>query len=114
MFHAEWGSVIESLQYGHCLVVLPLILDQGLNARLVVEQDLAVEVERGEDGSFSKNDVAESLTRAMVPNDGGGGGEAAALRSRAAEAAALFGDQKLNDYYIERFVECLKNNGIQK
>ncbi|PKI50319.1 hypothetical protein CRG98_029290 [Punica granatum] len=33
-----WGSVIETLQFGHCLVVLPLIIDQPLQARLLVEK----------------------------------------------------------------------------
>ncbi|BBG97570.1 UDP-Glycosyltransferase superfamily protein [Prunus dulcis] len=36
------------------LVVLTFIIDQPLNARLLVEKDLAVEVKRTEDGRFAK------------------------------------------------------------
>lgn len=108
LFHAGWGSVTETLQYGHSLVVLPFIVDQGLNSRYLVEKGLAIEVERSEDGSFSKDDIAQSLRRAMVPNVEDEGEALRLLRARAAEAAALFGDRELNGCYIERFVEYLK------
>ncbi|KAJ7007715.1 UDP-rhamnose:rhamnosyltransferase 1 [Populus alba x Populus x berolinensis] len=65
LFHSGWGSVIETLQYGLCLIVLPFIADQGLNARLLVEKGLAVEVDRKEDGSFTRHDIAKSLRLAM-------------------------------------------------
>ena len=58
--------MIETLQFGHCLVVLPFIIDQGLNARLLVEKGLVVEIEKGEDGSFRREDMAKSLRLAMV------------------------------------------------
>ncbi|KAL6290336.1 hypothetical protein ACE6H2_007846 [Prunus campanulata] len=60
LFHSGWGSVIETLQFGHVLVVLPFIIDQPLNARLLVEKDLAVEVKRTEDESFCKDDIAKT------------------------------------------------------
>ncbi|XP_059651367.1 putative UDP-rhamnose:rhamnosyltransferase 1 [Cornus florida] len=107
LFHSGWGSAIESLQFGHCLVVLPLILDQGLNARLLVEKGLAIEVERSEDGSFSRNDIAKSLREAMVSEEG------EQLRARAKEATAIFGDRELHDQYISEFVEYLRN-GVAK
>ena len=103
LFHSGWGSVIETLQFGHCLIVLPIIIDQGLNARLLVEKGLAVEVERREDGSFSREDIAKSLRLAMVSEEG------EKLRIHAREAAAIFGDPKLHqDHYIGGFVEYLK------
>ncbi|KAL3536782.1 hypothetical protein ACH5RR_000148 [Cinchona calisaya] len=109
LFHAGWGSVIEAMQYGHSLVLLPFVADQGLNARFLVEKRLAIEVERNdEDGWFSKDDIAESLRKAMGEN-----GEGEALRARAGEAAALFGDQELNEGYIEGLVEYLKIAGAQ-
>ncbi|XP_042495147.1 UDP-glycosyltransferase 91A1-like [Macadamia integrifolia] len=50
MFHAGWGSVIENLRYGHRLIVLPLVFDQILNARLLVDKGLGIQVEQNEDG----------------------------------------------------------------
>ena len=89
MFHSGWGSIIETLQFGHCLVVLPFIIDQGLNARLLVK-GLVVEIEKGKDGSFRREDMAKSLRVAMVSEEGEN------LRMRAREAAAIFGDSKLH------------------
>ncbi|GLT79682.1 hypothetical protein SLA2020_511620 [Shorea laevis] len=102
LFHSGRGSVIETLQFGHCLVVLPLIHDQPLNARVLVEKGLAVEIERSEDGSFTREGIAKALKLAMVSEEG------ESLRIRAKEATMVFGDQKLHDGYFDRFVEYLK------
>lgn len=58
------------LQFGHCLVVLPLIIDQPLNPRLLVERKIAVEVERSEDGSFTRDGTANALRLAMLSEEG--------------------------------------------
>ncbi|XP_009587012.1 putative UDP-rhamnose:rhamnosyltransferase 1 [Nicotiana tabacum] len=109
LFHGGWGSAIETLQHGHVLVVLPFVFDQGLNARLLVEKGVAIEVRRNEeDGSFSGNDIATSLREAIVSEEG------EELRARARKAAAIFGDQKLHDSYVKNFVEYMRSNGEMK
>ncbi|GKU96781.1 hypothetical protein SLEP1_g9975 [Rubroshorea leprosula] len=109
LFHSGWGSVIEILQFGHCLVVLPLIIDQPLNARLLVEKGLAIEVERSKDGSFTRYNIAESLRQAMLSEEG------QKLRDRAREAASVFGDHKLHqDHYVHELVKYLKNGVIKE
>ncbi|GFS29028.1 hypothetical protein Acr_00g0005050 [Actinidia rufa] len=107
LFHAGWGSVIETLQFGHTLVVLPFSGDHGFNARLVVEKGLAMEVDRGEDGSFKRDDIAKSLRQSMVSEEG------EEMRARSRAAAVFAGDRKLQDHYVEEFVEFLKN-GVGK
>ncbi|GAB4861687.1 hypothetical protein Ancab_036940 [Ancistrocladus abbreviatus] len=98
------GSIIEALQYGHVLVVLPFIIDQSLNATLAVDKGLAIEVERMEDGSFSRDDIAKALIRAMVEEEG------EKTRVCAGEAAAVFADRELHqDHYIGGLVEYLRN-----
>ncbi|KAK4379286.1 hypothetical protein RND71_001148 [Anisodus tanguticus] len=100
-----WGSVTESLQHGHVVVVLAFVYDQGFNARFLMEKGLGIAVERNEeDGSFSRNEITKALTYAMVSKEGEG------LRDRAKEAAAIFEDQNLHDSYIAKFIEYLKNN----
>ncbi|KAL6126251.1 hypothetical protein ACLB2K_074302 [Fragaria x ananassa] len=70
LFHSGWGSVIETLQFGHCLVVLHFMYYQPLNARLLVEKGLAAEVKRNKDGPFSREEIAKSLRLAMVEEEG--------------------------------------------
>ncbi|KAL6290338.1 hypothetical protein ACE6H2_007848 [Prunus campanulata] len=104
LFHSGWGSVIETLQFGHVLVVLPFIIEQPLNARLLVEKSLAVEVKRREDGSFCKDEMAKTLRHAMMAEEG------EQLRTNARKAAKIFGDQNLHQDYIGEFVTFLKRN----
>lgn len=100
------GSIVETLQHGRVVVVLPFVYDQGLNARLLVEKGLGIEVERNEEnGSFTRKDIAKALTYAMVSEEG------EEMRERAREAAAVFGDRQLHNSYTANFVECLKNKG---
>jgi UDP-N-acetylglucosamine:LPS N-acetylglucosamine transferase len=66
LFLPGWGSAIETLQFGNNLVALPFIVDQLLNARLLVEKGLAIEVKRNEDGTFTRYEIAKSLRQAMV------------------------------------------------
>ncbi|KAL6981997.1 hypothetical protein U1Q18_023615 [Sarracenia purpurea var. burkii] len=104
LFHAGWGSAIETLQFGHALVVLPFVLDQGLNARFLVEKGLAIEVERSsEDGSFRRNDIAKSLRQAMVAKEG------EEMKDRLRNAGTVAGNRELHDRYVGEFVEYLKN-----
>ncbi|TYJ04779.1 hypothetical protein E1A91_A12G116600v1, partial [Gossypium mustelinum] len=98
LFHAGWGSIIETLEFGHSLVVLPFVIDQPLNARLLVDKGLGVEIERSEDGSFSRDDIAKALRLAMVSAEG------EKLRIRTREAAQVFGNRDLHDSYFNRFV----------
>nr|AYA22039.1 UFGT7 [Fagopyrum tataricum] len=105
LLHSGWGSVIESLQYGHCLVVLPFITDQGLNARLLGDKGLAIEVDRREDGSFNRDDIARALMKAMVEEEG------KKIRASAMNVAQVFGDRKLHESYIDELVEYMKVAG---
>ncbi|GLT42122.1 hypothetical protein SLA2020_161420 [Shorea laevis] len=108
LFHSGWGSVIETLQFGHSLILLPFIIDQPLNARVLVDKGLAVEVERREDGSFSREGVAQALRLAMVSEEG------ESLRIKAREAERVFGDLELHDSYLGRFVEYLKKGAKEQ
>ncbi|XP_058754309.1 putative UDP-rhamnose:rhamnosyltransferase 1 [Vicia villosa] len=108
LFHSGWGSAIETLQFGNNLVVLPFIVDQPLNARLLVDKGLAIEVKRNEDGTFTRYEIAKSLRHAMVLEEG------EELRAKTREAAAIVGNLKLHqDHYIAEFVKFLKD-GIKK
>ncbi|KAL6012623.1 hypothetical protein ACLOJK_003112 [Asimina triloba] len=103
LFHAGWSSIIETLQHGHVAVVLPLANCQTLDARHLVDEGLAIQVQVNRDGSFHRDVIARSLRRAMIEEEG------QKLRRRAMEMKHVFGDQKLHQDYINRFIDFLKS-----
>ncbi|KAL0318882.1 UNVERIFIED_CONTAM: UDP-glycosyltransferase 91D2 [Sesamum angustifolium] len=50
--HCGWSSIVEGLMFGHPLITLSFLVDQGLNSRVVVEKQLGIEIPRNDqDGS---------------------------------------------------------------
>ncbi|KAL0415659.1 UNVERIFIED_CONTAM: putative UDP-rhamnose:rhamnosyltransferase 1 [Sesamum latifolium] len=102
--HCGWSSIVEGLMFGRPLVMLPFQIDQGLNARVLADKQVGMEVPRNEhDGSYTRNAVAESVRMVMV--DGVG----RKLRDTAKATSAQFGDRELHDGYLDNFVEYLEN-----
>jgi hypothetical protein len=107
--HAGWNSVTEGLARGVRLVLLPLLFDQGLNARHLVEKKMGVEVARDEDdGSFTAEDVAAALRRVMV------GDEGQEFGAKAQELAEVVGNDEVNDQCVRDFLRCLSEYGRQQ
>ncbi|OVA16931.1 UDP-glucuronosyl/UDP-glucosyltransferase [Macleaya cordata] len=103
LFHSGWGTIVESLSYGHAQILMPMMADQGLNARLLVEKGSGFEVERNKDGSFSRDAVAESMRMVMTDPDG------EQLRLNAAQMREIFSNQDLHEDYINKFVSALEH-----
>ncbi|KAJ8631083.1 hypothetical protein MRB53_024406 [Persea americana] len=100
--HVGWGSTVEGLSFGKPLVMLPMIADQGLVARVMEEKKVGVEVCRNEiDGSFTRDGVAKALRLVMVEKEG------ECIRENAREMQNIFGDQSRNDQYIDEFLQYL-------
>lgn len=69
--HDGWNSVIEGLYIARPLIMLPYFHYQWLNARILGEKKVGVEVPRNEqDGSFTRNAVANSLKLVMLDDEG--------------------------------------------
>ncbi|GMH15275.1 hypothetical protein Nepgr_017116 [Nepenthes gracilis] len=103
--HSGWSSVIEALQFGLPLIILPFFVDQGLIARDLADRRVGIEVPRDEeDGSFTRDSVTESL-RLVVVEEGG-----RAYREKAKEMSTLFGDRSLHEQYVDKFAEHLTSN----
>ncbi|KAL1540225.1 beta-D-glucosyl crocetin beta-1,6-glucosyltransferase [Salvia divinorum] len=66
MSHCGWSSITESLYFGVPVVAVPLKLDQPMNARLVVEVGVGVEVARDEEGRLDGNGVADAVKEVLV------------------------------------------------
>lgn len=52
--HCGWNSTLESIECGVPIIAMPMLYDQPLNARLMVEIGVAVEVPRNENGNLHR------------------------------------------------------------
>ncbi|XP_058080731.1 putative UDP-rhamnose:rhamnosyltransferase 1 [Magnolia sinica] len=104
LFHSRWGSIIETVQYGHALIVLPLANVQSLDARHLVDKGLAIQVEINNDGSFHRDAIARSLRWAVVEEEG------ESIKRKSMEVRPVFSDQKLHQSYLNEFINFLKSS----
>ncbi|KZV14704.1 crocetin glucoside glucosyltransferase-like [Dorcoceras hygrometricum] len=79
MSHCGMSSTIEGFYFGVPIIAVPLKLDQPLNARLVVEAGVGVEVARDKDGNFRSDEFADSINKVFLGTSG------EELRKRATE-----------------------------
>ncbi|KAK8459881.1 hypothetical protein SEVIR_2G232400v4 [Setaria viridis] len=107
--NAGLNSITEGLARGIRLVLLPLLFDQGLNARHLVEKKIAVEVARDEeDGSFTAENVAVALRRVMVE------GEGEEFGAEVRDLAEVLGSDEVNDQCVRDFLRCLSDYSRQQ
>ncbi|XP_058080734.1 UDP-glycosyltransferase 91C1-like [Magnolia sinica] len=104
LFHSGWASTIETIHYGHALIILPLANVHSLDAKMLVDKGLAIKVEINEDGSFHRDAVVRSLRRATVKEDG------ERFRLKSIETKAIFSDQTLHQNYMNEFINFLKSS----
>lgn len=88
--------------FGHPLVMLPFVVDQGLIARTMAERGVRVEVARHDgDGSFGRDGVAAAVRRVMVEEEG------KVFASNAEKLKEVLRDQRRQDQYMDELVRCL-------
>ncbi|XAR73500.1 Soyasaponin III rhamnosyltransferase [Bertholletia excelsa] len=102
--HCGWGSIVEALGQGLPLIMLPFLIDQGLNARVLEEKQVGVEVSRDEEGNYSRHSVAESVRRVMVDSNG------RIYRDKAREMSAVFGDKVVQGRYLDHLIQYLESH----
>ncbi|KAL1543126.1 beta-D-glucosyl crocetin beta-1,6-glucosyltransferase [Salvia divinorum] len=68
--HCGWNSTLESIHFGVPVISMPFKLDQPLNARLMVEAGVAVEVVRDGSGNFSSQEFANAIKKVIVEKTG--------------------------------------------
>ncbi|MCL7048752.1 hypothetical protein MKW94_023538 [Papaver nudicaule] len=100
--HCGSSSISENLFFGHRLILMPMIIDQGINARFLVEKGLGFEVQRAEDGSFTRDAVANAMRIVMVEPQG------QQLHQKALEMSrSTFSNRNLHEDYIQKFISAL-------
>ncbi|CAA3011891.1 UDP-rhamnose:rhamnosyltransferase 1 [Olea europaea subsp. europaea] len=85
--HCGWSSIIEGLTFGHPLIALPFVIDQCLNARVIADKQVGIEIPKNdEDGSYTRSSVSNSIKLVMVESEG------KKIRGNAKEIREIFGD----------------------
>ncbi|ERM99147.1 hypothetical protein AMTRI_Chr02g212380 [Amborella trichopoda] len=101
--HSGTSSVIEGLATGKRLVLLPLVFDQGLIARLVAnEWKAAIEIEGRslEDGNFTSELINRAIVRVVMEAE-----DTETWINAKDLQARVFGNMELQDKYIKLFVD---------
>ncbi|KAJ3706408.1 hypothetical protein LUZ61_010113 [Rhynchospora tenuis] len=68
--HCGWSSVIEGMQAGIPMIALPMEWDQPINAQLMVELGIGVEIPQHGLGNFTGQDVAASIKQILQSESG--------------------------------------------
>ncbi|XP_071706778.1 UDP-glucosyltransferase 29-like [Rutidosis leptorrhynchoides] len=68
--HCGWNSVMETMKFGVPIIAMPMHLDQPVNARLVAEVGVGVEVLRDGNGRLKRENVAKVVQRVVVSEAG--------------------------------------------
>ncbi|TMW88510.1 hypothetical protein EJD97_018479 [Solanum chilense] len=68
--HCGWNSTLESIEFGVPIIAMPMLYDQPLNARLMVENGVAVEVPRDEKGNLDRVNIAEKIKHVIRDETG--------------------------------------------
>ncbi|KAK6790363.1 hypothetical protein RDI58_014163 [Solanum bulbocastanum] len=65
--HCGWNSTLESIEFGVPIIALPMNFcsDQPMNARLVVENGIAMEIARDGNGKLHRGYIAETITEVI-------------------------------------------------
>ncbi|XP_047306276.1 beta-D-glucosyl crocetin beta-1,6-glucosyltransferase-like [Impatiens glandulifera] len=69
--HCGWGSIMEAMTFGIPIVAIPMNLDQPVNARLVEEIGVGLEINRDENGGLSGEEIAEFIREVIVGDEDG-------------------------------------------
>ncbi|KAJ4843761.1 hypothetical protein Tsubulata_034593 [Turnera subulata] len=69
--HCGWGSVIESMRFGVPIIGMPMLYDQPLNAKLVGEVGVGLEIKRGKNNrKIEREEVARVIKQVLVEKGG--------------------------------------------
>ncbi|GAA0142643.1 hypothetical protein Leryth_013957 [Lithospermum erythrorhizon] len=99
--HCGWSSIMESMKYGVPIIAMPMHLDQPVNARLVEEVGIGIEIIRSDNGRLIKETIAEVIDKVVIKEEGRFVREKVKIMS---EKIALNGDEEM-DVVVKELVK---------
>ncbi|RDY01425.1 putative UDP-rhamnose:rhamnosyltransferase 1, partial [Mucuna pruriens] len=101
--HCGWSSVIEGLQVGCPLIMLPFQNEQYLVARHMEEKKVGIVVSKNEhDEKLSRDSVAKALRSVMLEEN------RKAFKSQAEDMSKIVGDKELHQKHVDEFVDYME------
>ncbi|KAK4480393.1 hypothetical protein RD792_013465 [Penstemon davidsonii] len=99
--HCGWNSLMESIEFGVPIVAMPMHLDQPMNAKLVVEIGVGVEVRRYEEGKIEREEICKVIKDVVFGESG------QVLRKRVGEMREIirFRSREEIEEVVEKLVE---------
>ncbi|CAL1374060.1 unnamed protein product [Linum trigynum] len=95
--HCGWSSVMESMWHGVPIVAVPMHLDQPVNARVVEEIGVGVEVKRDGNGMLERGEIAKVIREVVMEETG------EKVRRKAKEMSEVM--QRKGDDEVDRVAE---------
>ncbi|KAM3236912.1 UDP-glucosyltransferase 29-like [Capsicum annuum] len=108
--HCGWNSVMESMKIGVPIIAMPMHLDQPLNARLVEEVGVGLEVVRDKNGKLERETISQVINKVVL------GKEGEPIRAKAKKMSATLGvkgDEEIDDVVQELVKLCKKSKSIR-
>ncbi|CAI9118811.1 OLC1v1020427C1 [Oldenlandia corymbosa var. corymbosa] len=109
--HCGWNSVLEAMKFGLPIIAMPMHLDQPVNARLIEELGVGIEVLRDSSGNLRR----ETIARVNYQVVGGIDGEQVKKNAKEMKKKIeMTEEEEFDDHVVEELVQlCLmKNNKI--
>ncbi|XP_047312493.1 UDP-glucosyltransferase 29-like [Impatiens glandulifera] len=106
--HCGWGSITEAIGFGVPVIAMPMQYDQPINARVVVNAGVGVEVIRNGDEGFNRVEIARVIREVLLKDEG------KEIRKKAKEMKEkiiMQGDDQEIDGVVKEFIRiCRKQN----
>ncbi|CAL5350447.1 unnamed protein product [Camellia sinensis] len=102
--HCGWSSVMEGIKFGVPIISVPMHLDQPINARLLSEIGVGVEIMRDDNGKILREEVAKVIKQVVMEKSG----EAVKKKERELSDEIRMREEEVVDGVVEELVKLCK------
>ncbi|XP_057954869.1 flavanone 7-O-glucoside 2''-O-beta-L-rhamnosyltransferase-like [Malania oleifera] len=103
--HCGWSSVLEGIMFGVPIIAVPMQLDQPINARLLVDVGVGVEVERRNE-RLNREEVARVINRVVLQE----GAESRRKSKELSEKIREKGDEEMGQV-VKELMQIVRESG---
>ncbi|CAD6217987.1 unnamed protein product [Miscanthus lutarioriparius] len=105
VMHCGWGSTIEALQYGHPLIMMPILVDHLSTARVMTDlRKVGVKVRKEKNHeAFLGDNIATAIRAVMCEEE-----TRRIFVANAKKLQEIVADDKCHNRYIDEFIQSLR------